>query len=488
MVNHPRRDTPPIRFALGIVALAALMSAPGLVAADAPAASGEKTASTSAGLVNDWLRTERTAAKDWDIGGQIRVRYEVKEKAGSFPNRDFIARGQDNSNDLLALRTRVHIGYTPASWVNLYVEGRDSHGWWDKREPSPDDDSFDLHQAFFALGNPKQFPLSVKAGRQEMTYGDERLIGVSDWSNTRRVFDAAKVRFENELFWVEAFTGRLVIPRDKHFNIANDYDWFSGVYSSSRKLVPWQDTDLYFLARNVSAGSPNAIAPGIGGPPSRDIYTIGMRVKSLSGQSKGWDYSAEAAGQFGSINSGGVRLEHRALAVDATAGYAWKDAFGSPRLGLGYTYASGDSNPNDTKNETFDLLFGTHRHYGLMDLWNLRNIHAPRLSASLTPMKKLSLSADYHVLWLADRQDFFFPDSAAGRNGNGYGRNPQFDTYVGSELDFIVSYQPAQWAEFQCGYGHFFVGDYIKQSVASVPANGHAVDANWVYVQAKFNF
>ena len=72
--------------------------------------------------------------------------------------------------------------------------------------------------------------------------------------------------------------------------------------------------------------------------------------------------------------------------------------------------------------------------------------------------------------------------------GNGYGRNPQFDTYVGSELDFIVSYQPAQWAEFQCGYGHFFVGDYIKQSVASVPANGHAVDANWVYVQAKFNF
>ena len=32
------------------------------------------------------------------------------------------------------------------------------------------------------------------------------------------------------------------------------------------------------------------------------------------------------------------------------------------------------------------------------------------------------------------------------------------------------------------------VGDYIKQSVGSVPANGGAVDANFVYVQTVFNF
>jgi hypothetical protein len=38
------------------------------------------------------------------------------------------------------------------------------------------------------------------------------------------------------------------------------------------------------------------------------------------------------------------------------------------------------------------------------------------------------------------------------------------------------------------GYGHFFGGEYIKQSVESVPANGGAVDANWFYVQAKFTF
>ena len=50
-------------------------------------------------------------------------------------------------------------------------------------------------------------------------------------------------------------SGRVIIPRDDHFNIANDYDWFSGIYASSRKLVPWQETDLYFLARDVGQHS-----------------------------------------------------------------------------------------------------------------------------------------------------------------------------------------------------------------------------------------
>jgi len=41
---------------------------------------------------------------------------------------------------------------------------------------------------------------------------------------------------------------------------------------------------------------------------------------------------------------------------------------------------------------------------------------------------------------------------------------------------------------FRVGYGHFFVGDYIKQSVCSLPANGRAVDADFVCGQATFNF
>jgi hypothetical protein len=52
--------------------------------------------------------------------------------------------------------------------------------------PNPDLDMMDLHQAFVQFGNPQLFPLVAKIGRQELVYGDERLVGASDWTNVRR--------------------------------------------------------------------------------------------------------------------------------------------------------------------------------------------------------------------------------------------------------------------------------------------------------------
>ena len=49
------------------------------------------------------------------------------------------------------------------------------------------------------------------------------------------------------------------------------------------------------------------------------------------------------------------------------------------------------------------------------------------------------------------------------------------------------SYSLKTYGDLQFGYGHFFVGDYIKQSAESVPANGGTADANWVYVQLRIN-
>lgn len=458
-------------------------------AAAKPVTAKEPAKPASAGLVNDWLREQSPSFSPWDIGGQFRIRYEIKDNAGFVANRDF-TQNLDNDNDYLLLREKIHVGYTPINWLNFFVEGRDASAHSDKRDPSPDEDTFDLHQAFISIGDAKKFPLLLKVGRQELLYGDERFVGIGDWGNTGRSFDAAKLRFENDLLSIDAFAGRVVVPYDDHFNVANDYDWFSGIYASTRKLLPWQETQLFFLARNVGGQATNAVAPGVPGTPStaRDIYTFGARFKSLPGKLGGWDYSAEVASQFGSVVQSGVRRDLEALAADATVGYAWAKAFGSPRLGVGYTFASGDSDSTDGKAETFEPLFGTHRFYGLMDLWGLRNIQSGRVVGSINPFKALTLSTEFHLLWLADTHDFFYPDSGAGRNGNGYARNPQNDSYVGSELDVVATYAATSYAEMQLGYGHFFVGDYIRQSVNSVPANGGTKDADWFYAQIKFNF
>jgi len=421
------------------------------------------------------------AFKPWDIGGEFRARYEMKDDAGVVANTDFVD-GIAQGREANYLREKLHLGYKD-DWFSFFIEGRDGSGHEDLRA----DDDFDLHQAFVVLGNAKEFPLTAKIGRQEMIYGDERFIGKGDWNNTGRSFDAIKLRFENSFGWVDAFTSRVVIPDDGNFNVSNDYDYFSGLYGGSKKLIPCQETQFYFLARNYGVKAPNAISPDHPGSPStqRDIYTLGTFWKSDPEAWGAWDYSFEAAYQFGSVfnRAQNRRLDQSSYAVFLTGGHTWKDVWGKPRLGLGYDYGSGDSNSKDGKVETFENLFGTqHRPYGLMDLTGARNMHIPKLTFSVKPVEGLTLNADLMAFVLADTSDFFYPESGPGRAGNGYGINPGAGSYAGTELDLYANYKVNSWANFQLGYGHYFVGDYVKDSVLAT------TDADWLYTQVMLTF
>lgn len=458
----------------------------------------------SAGLLNDWLRQDNPYMAAWDVGAQIRFRYEVKDNfgiIGSPGSMDFRAHGADVDNSYLLYRVRPRVGYT-SEWFSAFVEGRESGSTGDDRNPNPESDGpMDLHQAYVTLGNHKEFPLSLKVGRQELSYGDERIIGAFGWNNIGRVFDAAKLRWQNPYFGADFFTSRVVIPDDNNFNMSNDYDWFSGFYAAT-KLIPKQTTEFYLLSRNTSAQSPSingANAPALlKGPSARDIYTTGVRIKSTPGELGNWDYTGEFMGQFGHFNDPALptanqSLEHQAFAIFAGAGYTWTQASYAPRLGLEYNFGSGDSNPTDGKHETFENLFPTnHKFYGYMDFLSLQNIHNVRLTSSIKPLPRLTLTGDYHLFWLADTHDSLYTAAGARRGGlaptpgNGYGINPNYDSYVGSEADLVASYSISPQAALEIGYGHFFVGKYVKQSLAAPTLGGK--DANWVYVQMNFSF
>ncbi|MBI4660737.1 MAG: alginate export family protein [Verrucomicrobia bacterium] len=461
----------------------------------APPAAPPKFSTASPGLVNEWLREQSPEASAWDVGGQFRLRFEHKEHfaAPGVPGAaDFRRVGGNSDNTYWLLREKFHLGYAPCPWFSIYGEARDSSSQKDDRNPNPEADVFDLHQALLSLGNAKEWPITAKVGRQEMIYGDERLIGASDWGNVGRVFDAAKLRFENKDLWVDGFMSRVVLVDDNNFNEANDYDFFSGVYASTRTLVPKQETQLYVLARNASPESLAAIGPGLPalltGATPRDIYTVGLRIKSLPGQFGGWDYEAELAGQFGRFKfaAAGPSLDHTAFAGHVAGGYTWTEALASPRLGLEYNFATGDSDPADGEHGTFENLFPTnHKSYGYMDFVSWQNLHDARLAAAVRPCQKVMVTADYHAFWLADTQDFFYQVNGAARTAAGYGINPNADAYAGSEVDLVVTYAIRPRAMAQAGYGHFFVGDYVKDSLQGV---GGASDADYIYVQLVVSF
>jgi hypothetical protein len=111
------------------------------------------------------------------------------------------------------------------------------------------------------------------------------------------------------------------------------------------------------------------------------------------------------------------------------------------------------------------------------------------------PLPRLTLTGDYHAFLLADTHDNFYTVAGARRGGlgnppggagTGYGINSSYGSYVGSEVDVTATFVLEPHSVLQVGYGHFFVGDYVRQSL-SAPTVG-STDANWFYAQLNFNF
>jgi hypothetical protein len=127
-----------------------------------------------------------------------------------------------------------------------------------------------------------------------------------------------------------------------------------------------------------------------------------------------------------------------------------------------------------------------------MDFLSLQNMHDLRGIFQLKPHPRLSVAVEGHGFWLADTHDSFYTAAGTARGGTattpgtGYGVNPGYNNFLGTELDVVAGYAITRFAQLEVGYGHFFVGDYIQSSL-SAPTHG-AVDANWVYVQATVNF
>ncbi len=317
------------------------------------------------------------------VGGKVvldvqeRVRLEERDN-----NFDFNDKVNSATDDLFLLqRIRLGLLVKPSDWIRAYVQGQDTREVDSRRDKVPfvlgaeGDDPFDLRQAHIELGNANEFPLLLKVGRQELSYGDERLVGAFDWNNFSRTFDALKLRWEDRpnKFWIDAFAARVVNihgfgPRGNYgfdFNDSDGNDNFAGLYAGTTQL-PFQTTEAYLLYRDKDDNNP-LYTDGSGNTAraydiKQEVYTVGLRLKSTPGQLHGFDYELEGAYQWGRAggrltnsfpNAGGVMLDHEAFAAEVRAGYTFEECAWKPRLGLEYDVASGDKSQFDHSDQSF---------------------------------------------------------------------------------------------------------------------------------------
>jgi hypothetical protein len=470
------------------------------------------------GFANERLRAENVYMSAWDIAANYRLRYEGKLGAGftdAGSNWDFSKRPvDDNNNGYFLSRVMPRVGYTGKRTAFL-LEGRVSSSIGDERfnatapgkALTENDSGVDLHQAFVYFGNHKEFPVSVKVGRQELSYGDQRLVGHFRWNNNARTFDALKVRWQNPLFGVDVFTGGLVYNDSRNLNKSNAQDHFSGAYFNFPTLLKNEITEAYLFARNVERGIATDNWTGVPAPfrfpGAQDIYTAGVRVKSKPNAYDPFDYGFELMYQFGNRTAvfpatapaaalTAPRLDHRAIASVLQGGYTWTESRLQPRLALIYSYGSGDRSATDTKSGTFQNLFPTnHLFYGYMDLSSLQNLHDIRIAYTIKPTTTSMVALEAHSHFLGRTSDFWYNVAGVPRNvttaavgsGGSYRINPGYSRHVGNEIDLVAAWTFRPYAQIEAGASRYFRGDYIKQSLAAVGSK----DASYYYVQFTLN-
>lgn len=327
-----------------------------------------------------------------------------------------------------------------------------------------------LFQGFLDLRQVTGERLRMRAGRQELSYGEERLIGAFGWDNVGRSFDGFKLTVPRGRTSVDLFAARLALPDPVAPLPQLGNPNFLGIYGR-RQGMSWGDVEAYALGRSGT----------VGGPPGQS-WTFGVRPVGRFGDTRRFDFSVEAAIQAGT--TGGRRIA--ASAAHGAVGYTFP---GSSRIraAIEYNLATG-GNPDDPRTvRTFDQLFPTnHDKYGYMDYQGWRNMRNLRLSLGGRVGSKGWVGGDFHEFWLADSRDSWY--GAGGSPNRTVGGGPYRDptgaagNRVGRELDLTVRINARERLLVLAGVARFWPGSFVRN------VNGSADPSDWAYWQAQYSF
>ncbi len=319
---------------------------------------------------------------------------------------------------------------------------------------------------------------TIRYGRQEMTFGRQRLVSPLDWANTRRNFQGARYMLQAQDYKLDVFavhpvnsaTGyQSLVDFDSRFDQPNYHIWFSGAYFT---YSGWQNTvlDLYWLYLETT-DIESATRPG------GERHLLGSRFARLfptDDDARVWDVDAEGGMQVGRDFGQSVLAGFYTHVL----GHTWKKLPYTPRLSHTFYYGSGDAIANSGHNNTFDTLFPLgHAYWAISDNLTGQNLYDYAMQADLKPTPKTSLTTAYHWFALASNGDRLYNVAGTPLGSPGFGRD------VGQALDVYGYYSFNANLDLQVGYSWFWYGSYIS----SQPALARQ-DATQFYVQTSLRY
>ena len=351
-------------------------------------------------------------------------------------------------NAVVFQRTRLNADYKSNS-LNAHLTFQDANIWGqsDKTSSTP---QITIYEAWIEMLLTSG--LSLEAGRQALKYDDQRLLGVSNWSNTGNAHDALLFKYKDS--FLQAHAG---FAYNNTSDVLYDYKYnVSGMYQSMGFL---------WLSKELLTGL-NLSFIGIGEGLPRDMVTSGSyKIKSSKDSSSTMIYGRFTYGgnlvyQNDASVLGGTLTGYYQSGKDAKMGNLTAYLFAAKGTAkilneldvqAGICYYSGTSNLDTLKHgtkisHTFNRLYGTnHSFNGSMEYWvtlpsgGLVDYYA---GGTYKFSNDFSVDLTGHLFSLAQQMY--------------QGKKLLKSKDLGSEIDLTLNYQYNKEVAIQGGYSRYF--------------------------------
>jgi len=402
--------------------------------------------------------TEHALPSWMTLDGELRSRTEDQTAINLLP-------GQGHFYELERVTGGMNL--RPTSWLSAYVQFHDLHALGLPLEYTAANmrDTFDFRQAYL---NIHCKPFQFFAGRQLLNFGNERVIGISDWTQTSRSFDGFDLRVGDKNR-VDVFSASVVnvypTSLDMHAGGLN----YHGLYGSINSWVPRTTVEPFVLVKAMPRVLSQQNAYG-----TETEVTTGLRLQGFPGQNI--DYDATGTLQRGSYSNDSIHAGSLLL----KAGYMAASLPWKPHLLGEYDYATGNSHRNPERIGTFDQQYpSNHNAFGLVDLFGFQNMRQYRLNMDMNPYPQLTLLLQAESLHAATRYDGLYNSAGSpfvkapstGFTSNG----------IGTGFDASAKYVYHKYFVVQAGVGHFFPGEIMTHNGQGAP-----LTISWLQLTYRF--
>jgi hypothetical protein len=316
----------------------------------------------------------------------------------------------------------------------------------------------------------------------------QRLIGDFGFSAVQRSFDGAQIGFsnrENNITLFGARPTRGVFQNDGLGNLNVDvfYGAFTHSIDSRKNAGSLRIFAIGYIDDRGDLKSDNRALP------ARTADTFDIRIGTY-GADYADVYHTARVGQFnfllwGTFQTGGWgHLIQDGKAFVGEAGWQPTVRLINPWFSAGYSFGSGDSNPNDNIHGTFFQVLPTPRPYDRFPFYNMMNNEDFYGSAVFRLPRQFAVRSEVHALRLANSQDLWYGGGGAfqprtfGYTGRASNGNRSLANVWDVSLDVPLGYGFSLTTYYAHAWG--------KSLIANIYPNG--TSAHFGYVETNYRF